>query len=273
MAGKKSKKFRVATEGATVDGRTIERAWIQQMADTYDPDKYRARVNLEHIKGTLPDGPFRNYGFVDAVEAAENSEGKLELFATITPTDDLVKMTAAMQKVFTSIEVAPNFAKTGKAYLQGLAVTDDPASLGTEMLEFTAKNPSGSPLTSRKQNPENHFSVAVETALEFIDEEQQGGPSILDRVRALFSRKDAADHRRFADVERAIEEIAEHGNTQSTETARKFDKVDCEVSRLSGEQGKMAARLDAMEKHFNEKPAPTVQRPRADGGAQHLTDF
>jgi hypothetical protein len=32
------------------------------------------------------------------------------------------------------MEVSTKFADTGKAYLVGLAATDDPASLGTEML-------------------------------------------------------------------------------------------------------------------------------------------
>ena len=47
---KKSKFFRIATEGATTDGRVISRAWIEQMARNYDPKKYGARINLEHLK-------------------------------------------------------------------------------------------------------------------------------------------------------------------------------------------------------------------------------
>jgi hypothetical protein len=50
----------------------------------------------------------------------------------------------AGQKVYTSMEIQPNFANSGKCYLVGLAVTDDPASLGTEYLEFcsrAAQNP------------------------------------------------------------------------------------------------------------------------------------
>ena len=37
-------------------------------------------------------------------------------------------MNKAAQKVYTSMEIQPNFANTGKCYLVGLAVTDDPAS-------------------------------------------------------------------------------------------------------------------------------------------------
>jgi len=43
-------------------------------------------------------------------------------------------------KVFTSMELVINFAQTGKAYLTGLALTDDPASLGVSMLQFNNQN-------------------------------------------------------------------------------------------------------------------------------------
>jgi hypothetical protein len=48
-------------------------------------------------------------------------------------------MVRAGQKVYTSMEIRPNFANSGKCYLVGLAVTDDPASLGTEYLEFCSR--------------------------------------------------------------------------------------------------------------------------------------
>lgn len=268
---KKSKKFRVATEGATVDGRTIQREWITQMAASYDPAKYRATINLEHIRGLLPDGPFRNYGFVDALSQEKNAEGKLELFAVISPTDDLVTLTQKGQKVFTSIEVNPKFADTGKAYLVGLAVTDNPASLGTEMLQFAAANPDANPLAARKQHPDNHFSAAVETLIEFADETET--PSILERVRKLFTRKDALDARRFADIEAALEEVAEHGEAQSAQTARQFEQVDTEVKATSQQLAEMTTRVAALEQLFNDTPAGTATRPVATGTDDALTDF
>jgi hypothetical protein len=268
---KKSKKFRVATEGATVDGRTIQREWITQMADSYDPAKYRATINLEHIRGLLPDGPFRNYGFVDALSQEQNAAGKLELFAVITPTDDLVGMTHKGQKVFTSIEVNPKFADSGKAYLVGLAVTDNPASLGTEMLQFAASNPNANPLTARKLHPDNHFSAAVETLIEFADENE--GPSVLERVRKLFTRKDANDNRRFGDIETALEEIAEHGEAQSAQTARQFEQVDTTINASSQRLADVTSRVAALEALFNTTPAATATRPLATGTDDALTEF
>jgi len=47
---KTSKWFVVATEGATTDGRTINRTWIEQMAANYDPKKYGAPIPSRDIK-------------------------------------------------------------------------------------------------------------------------------------------------------------------------------------------------------------------------------
>lgn len=38
--------FRAAVEGATCDGRVLERQHITEMAEQYDPQVYGARVNL-----------------------------------------------------------------------------------------------------------------------------------------------------------------------------------------------------------------------------------
>lgn len=165
---KTSKWFVVATEGATTDGRTINRTWIEQMAVNYDPKKYGARVNLEHIKWRYmwnDDPHSKCYGDVVGLKTEENAEGKLQLLAQIDPTDDLIKLNKDRQKIYTSIECDPNFADTGEAYLVGLAVTDNPASLGTEMLVFSA-GASANPLNNRKEKAENLFTAAIELLAE-----------------------------------------------------------------------------------------------------------
>lgn len=180
MASKTDKKrsqfFRVAVEGATTDGRVIERQQILDIAETYSPDVYGARIWVEHLRSALPDSPFRAYGDVVAVKAEEveiAGKKKMALFAQVEPTDDLVDMVnVRKQKLFTSIEIAPEFADSGKAYLYGLAVTDSPASIGTNMLAFSAKFPDDSPLKDRKQAPGNVFSEAAETEITFTDVEQ-----------------------------------------------------------------------------------------------------
>ena len=229
---KTSKWFVVATEGATTDGRTINRSWIEQMAEQYDPkNTYAARINLDHIKTWLyreNEPHAQAYGDVLAVKAQEREDGKLQLLAQISPTDDLIALNKKRQKIYTSIEVAPTFADSGKAYLVGLAVTDDPASLGTEMLQFAA-NAKANPFTKRKQKAENVFTEAVEAELEF-EEQEDPKPSIFARISAMFAKKERSDDERFADQENAIELLSEH-----------VKNLDEKLTALSGESTKLKA--------------------------------
>ncbi|MES2300569.1 MAG: GPO family capsid scaffolding protein [Pseudomonadota bacterium] len=172
----KTRFFRVAVEGQTTDGRTIERQWLEQAAAAYNPLTYAARINMEHVRGITADKPFKAYGDVislktDEVEIdlAGKKEKKLALFAELDVTDELLAMNKDRQKLFTSIEINPNFAQTGKAYLVGLAVTDSPASLGTEMLQFAASQGENNPLASRKLHKDNLFTCATEFTLELAE--------------------------------------------------------------------------------------------------------
>lgn len=167
---KKNRWFTVATEGQTTDGRNIQRTWLEEIAATYNREKYGARIWMEHIRGVVPESPFCAYGDVLAVRTEENDEGKLTLQAQLDPTPALVSMTKGRQKIYTSIEIQEDFAGTGKCGLVGLGVTDSPASLGTSILQFAAKNPAENPLAGRKKSPENLFSSLLETPLNFDDE-------------------------------------------------------------------------------------------------------
>lgn len=158
--------FRVAVEGPTVDGRSIERAQIQQMADSYDPATYTARINCEHLRGYSPHPPFNAYGSIAAVKAEEvelsiggKTQKRLALYAAFEVNDQAKALTEADQKVFSSVEINPNFAETGKAYLVGLALTDSPASLGTEVLKF-----------SRDAGRKDHLFALDEFTLAFAEE-------------------------------------------------------------------------------------------------------
>lgn len=236
----KAKRFRICTEGATTDGREITRDWIEQMAATYDPKVYGARINMEHIKGYFPDSAFRMYGDVTGLVAEEITDGalkgKLALYADIDPTPDLVSMVKARQKVYTSIEVNPSFSDTGKAYLIGLAVTDSPASLGTEYLQFSAKAHQN-PLAGRKQSAENLFTAAEETAFEF-EEEKPATPSLFSRVKQLLSNKSASDDARFKDVHDAVEVVVAHVETG----------LQASDEKLSALETSLTERMSALEK-------------------------
>ncbi|WP_028696116.1 GPO family capsid scaffolding protein [Pseudomonas cremoricolorata] len=286
MAGKtdtptkkhRSKFFRVAVEGATTDGRTIERQWLVDAAETYSPNTYAARVWLEHLRSLLPDGPFKAYGDVVALKTDEvevAGKRKLALFAQIEPTAELIQLNKARQKLYTSIEIRPKFADTGRAYLDGIAVTDTPASLGTEMLTFSAQHPDANPLQARKQDPGNLFSEAVEVELEFDEVGDAEG-----RVAGLFARvlealgkhrHDNSQHAlQFTELTEAIEALAEHAREQLTAAAVE-----------QAERSTLATRLHTLQTHFDDlvQRLGTTQdrtqqdRPPVSGGSgRDLTD-
>lgn len=272
MAGK-TKKFRVATQGATTDGREIQREWIQQMADNYDPAKYGARVWIEHIRGIGPDSAFGAMGDVISLEAREVEDGKLALFAEIDPTEELKALNKKRQKVYSSIEINHKFGDTDQAYLEGLAVTDSPASLGTEMMKFSREAGDKSPLASRKQHAENLFTEAVEVELDF-EEEETPKPGIGDFVKNLFSRQDTKTNKGFeafgADIKGAFSEFAQRFDELSTEvekrpTAEQFSKLQTDHDALKKSFDELFAKLD-------NEPDTSRRAPATGGSGVEETD-
>lgn len=262
----KSKFFRVAVEGATTDGRKIERSWIQQMAKNFDPQKYGARIWMEHIRGTLADSPFRAYGDVTAVKAEEvtiDGNKKLALFAQIEPTPDLVAMTKAKQKIYTSVEINDKFADTGEAYLVGLGVTDSPASLGTEILAFAAQNPTN-PFASRKASPGNLFSEATEVQLEFEETDTEAS-SLAAKVKGLlnsFSSKKTGDDARFSDIGEAVESLLEHTGQQET----RFNEATKRITELEKNLKTTTDNFNSLKTQLDKEPGSQATRPTATGG-------
>jgi hypothetical protein len=273
-----TKLFRIAVEGATSDGRTISRDWISQMAANYDPNVYGARVNLEHYRGIMPDGPFKAYGDVLSLEAREETEGalkgKLGLYASIEPTAELVAMTKAKQKIYTSAEVDPSFSDTKQAYLVGLAVTDSPASLGTSILSFAAQKPEESPFTGRKLSPQNLFTAGAETVIEFAPEAdpETSGPSLLSRVKEMLgfaAKKAASDESRFSDVTQAVEEIATHGASQAealTASTARVTELETQVTKLTADAERDRQALAELKTQLSNTGNGQPSRPLAQGG-------
>ncbi|PFH10875.1 capsid scaffolding serine peptidase GPO [Collimonas sp. PA-H2] len=261
----KSKFFRVAVEGATTDGRVIDRAFIEQMAANFDPQVYGARIWVEHLRSTWADGAFKAYGDVTAVKAEEVELGgvkKLALYAQISPTPELVAMNKARQKIYTSIEINPKFSDTGEAYLVGLAVTDSPASLGTEVLSFATKNPG------------NLFSAAEETTLEFEDTPTEPeGNKLSDAVKNLlkrFTNKTSSDDARISELVGAVETLATHANLSADEFAEEKTRVDTLEAALKKTNEEFAAFRQKVES----TDANPKSRPAATGGdGMAETDF
>lgn len=261
----KSRWFRVAVEGATTDGRNIERSWIEDMAAQYNPDTYTARLNCEHIKWPWPGGEFGAYGSVLAAKAEEvdiNGENKLALFVQIEPNDALLKLNKDGQKLHTSIEVQPKFADTGKAYLVGLAITDSPASLGTEALQFSAQHGT---LATRKQHADNLFTAASEALIEFeevTEKPDEKVTGLFTRVAAAlgkFKEKEGKDAALFNELGQSVEAIADHVAEQGKAFAAEAESratLQAAHDKLAGEFADLLKRLGEAQDHSQQKRPP-----------------
>lgn len=260
----KSKFFRVAVEGETIDKRVIERSWIEQAAKNYNQSVYGARIWVEHLRGVMPDSSFRAYGDVLAVKAEEvdiNGEKKLALFAQIDATADLVEMNKKRQKIFSSIEIDPNFQGKGEAYLVGLAVTDSPASIGTEKLSFSSM------VAKFGENAEkNVFSIAEETHIEFEDDSKGLFAGMVQKFSDLFSpqieQQGAEAKLNFTEVKKVLEQIAETFGKQSTA----FSKMQQELNELQTKYSELEQKHNTLSDSFNHQPDPNHhKRPESTG--------
>ena len=264
----KTKFFRIAVEGATVDGRVIERDWLEQMAASYDPATYTARINCEHIAGYSPDKPFNAYGSVlslktEEVELTINGESKklLGLYAEIDANDQLVEINKAGQKLFTSCEIHPDFAGEGKAYLVGLAVTDMPASLGTEALKFAVKSRS------------NVFSTAHETQIELVADPVTGqslGESIARGIASFFSKEKKEEPETPQQPKLANDnsfDVAAFGKVIGDQIAAAVKPVSDAVSSIQSEVAALKTKLET-----TEQPSTFKRAPATGGNGAVVTD-
>ncbi|PZW49714.1 GPO family capsid scaffolding protein [Pseudomonas sp. URMO17WK12:I2] len=140
---------RVAVSGPTADRREITVQELRDIAETYKPSRYTAVIWADHERWS------GSHGTVFAVRLVEDDpeleEGQVALEAQLKPNDKLLQLNDRGEKLFTSIEIYPDFAGSGKAYLTGLAVTDEPASLGTQELYF-----------SRRTSDATYYAASVE---------------------------------------------------------------------------------------------------------------
>lgn len=267
----RSKWFRVAVEGATTDKRKIERSWLEQAAKNFNQNTYGARVWLEHFRSILPDSPFKAYGDIAAVKTEEVEIAgvkKLALFAQIDPTDDLIAMNKARQKIYTSIEIDDKFSDSGEAYIVGLAVTDSPASLGTDVLAFSAQKPEASPFKDRHYSATSMFTEALEAELEFeeVTDSESKVTGLFKRVTDLLTKskdKSVKDDAQFSELNEAVEALAGHASEQANAFAvieASNQALQTNVELLSTQLQELITRLGGQADYSQQ------QRPPATGG-------
>ena len=277
MAGtaKPRKKFRVAVSGNTVDGREIQPQHLRDPAANYNLEVYAARVNIEHILSPYPGSDFGAMGDVVALSAEDITEGPLAgrtgLYAEIEPSERMKQMTDKGQKVYSSIELHPQFALNGKAYMMGLAMTDTPASLGTERLKFAAQQRASVMAFNNQQVEAPMITEAIEAeVIELAAQRSDEGKQWFNRVMGILGKGQKTDDQRFGQVHQAVEAVAQSQvdlgeQFSAAEQERQQDKVA--IQKLTTDLAALRQQLEGTDGNFS-------QRPAAGGGdSAQLADY
>ena len=277
----KTKPFLLATAGSTVDGRTIDARDLEQMASSYNPKTYGARVNIEHIRGISGQAPFNAYGDVLELTVGDvevDFNGKTEkrkgLFGVLDVTDNAKALNDASQKVYPSIEILDNFAGKGFAYLGGVALTDSPAAIATDRLKFNRTLPGS-------------INLAGETAatLEFAEEgaATESAKGLLDAMKGMLDKFTAsfAPSPKQEDKPETKPEGQQPATLDFAALRPMFEQigqtfasaVDGLRQELRTEADAQALKIKKLEDTQEGTPAPHFQRrPISDGSTGHSVE-
>lgn len=237
-----------ATEGATVDGRTISKEWITQMAASYSVDEYTALIWPEHFRSSWGPSEGKNWGTVDEVKAAKQG-GKLRLFVKITANDYLLAANKDGQKLFMSIEPNPDYKSEGRCYLQGLAVTDSPASSGTSRLKFSIGDNEADHEYSQLETLQHSDFITINSEPTTPNSKQAKAQSLMAQLFSLFS---------------SDQQPADQQDEITEEDTMKQEQFDALMGKFDGLETKVAD----LEKKFSKPPkaeeTPPVEEPKDD---------
>ncbi|EKI5063193.1 GPO family capsid scaffolding protein [Salmonella enterica] len=126
----------ICRSGRSLDGRTISARMLHDAADVYKPEEFTAMMWPYHVSSPVYRWNSTNFGKVLALRA-EDRQDATYLLAKLQPNKFAVTANRDRQKIFTSAEFEKNYMGTGKSYLNGLALTDVPASPWTTELMFS----------------------------------------------------------------------------------------------------------------------------------------
>ncbi|HCL5623482.1 TPA: GPO family capsid scaffolding protein [Kluyvera ascorbata] len=261
------KKFRVAVSGRTVDGREISPDHLRQAAANYNPSVYAARVNIEHYLSMYPGSDFGAMGDVAALSAEDITEGPLAgrtaLYAEIDASEKMKAMTDSGQKVHSSIELAPQFPLNGGAYMVGLAMTDTPASLGTDRLQFASNQRQQAWSFNKQAGEAPLFSDAIEAELiELAGLRSDEGSKWFSRMKELLTKNHKTDSEQFSQVREVVEGVA-------TSQADLIDQVVELASQRAGDAAeiqRLTSELSGLKTTLAQQDASTFSRQPAQGG-------
>ncbi|EMB3017572.1 GPO family capsid scaffolding protein [Escherichia coli] len=269
------KKFRVAVSGSTVDGREISPVHLREAAENFNPDVYAARVNVEHYLSPCPSSEFSAMGDVTALSTEDITEGPLAgrtaLYAEIEPTERMKQLVADGKKIYSSIELHPQFSVNGRAYLVGLAMTDTPASLGTERLKFTAQQHQAVMTFNSIQGEAPLISEAIESEIiEMAEQRQEEGTQWFNRVMGIIGRGRKADDASFSRIQEAVEGVA----TSQADIIDRFNVLETRHQQDSQKITSLTTELAALKEKLRTQDGDPQNRFTATGAASdQLADF
>ncbi|MFS1476651.1 GPO family capsid scaffolding protein [Vibrio lentus] len=201
--------------GATIDGRVIEQKIIDEIAETYNPEVYTARINADHY-------PWSNkYGSVLSVEKKED-----KLFAVLKPNSMLLRMAEQGQLLHTSCEFYEKFADTGKAYLTGLALTDEPASLGTTQIQLSASS-------KDKACVPTSFQITLEQLSKSTEEEASMFNKFKRWLKGESELEQLSQQQEDEDMSKELEELLKQSIEQGKENQQQLSQLSEQVEKLN----------------------------------------
>lgn len=223
----------ICQEGPTVDNRIIKREWLIEAAELYDPNVYTAMIWPEHERW------YGSVGRVLEVKAEEDEEGIMRLYARLCPGENLLYAVKNQQLVFCSAEFTPDgdWRGTGKSYLEGLGVTNSPASVGTTRLQFnkTIGNRLG-----------DFSALVIEELAEFKDEGKKVSKE-KEKLswRKLFNLEERQPSRKFAET--TPTETDPSSDDKLNALAGALDEIETGLNSLSDAVEKIKGVLDTKE--------------------------
>lgn len=237
----------IAQEGKTIDGREIKREWIESVAKNYSLELYQALIWCEH-----EDPVWRqwsaNLGTVEELKT-EEVNGKLRLMARLRANSILQSMNEQEQKIYSSIEILPDFPDEGAYYLVGLAATDQPASTGLSRLAFSKNDQtnvkgfrsapvlflgSGKAVTPKRNidfskfTKRENYSMTqeeIDALLAELDAAKQLNIELQTKIDELTAQLDNGDNKAAAETVAEIQ-------VQAAQTEKKLDNATEQVEEV-----------------------------------------
>ncbi|MGF1909154.1 GPO family capsid scaffolding protein [Vibrio kasasachensis] len=238
--------------GTTVDGRVIEQKIIDEIAESYNPETYTARINEEHYDWSY------KFGSVSSLEKRED-----KLFAVIKPNSMLLRAVEQGQLLHTSCEYIEQFSDTGKAYLTGLALTDKPASLGTTQIHLSSKD-------DGKVQVQSNFTIKSE---QFSKQDSEDDASLFQKFKnwlsgetpiEQFSQQEEED-----EMSKETEELLKQNAEQNKELSSQLGKL---IEHLSS-QAKPDAEPDKEEPEVIENKEVTELKGQVEELSSKMTEL